>query len=112
MHKRKEWRSARRCSSREHMAGRSARADAIRLAGISWQQILRLKRQAVRAPRARLASGRKDSFRDLADALRRFQLELEGPLRRVETLAEPQPESQARGGLSGHPALRAGIRWI
>jgi hypothetical protein len=69
---------------REHLSGRGAQADAIRLPEHSWQRVQRLKRQAVLAHQRGWRLAEKVLFRDLADALRRFQYELEGAVPRVE----------------------------
>ena len=77
---------------REHVSGRDALVDAIRLPEHSWQQVQRLKRQAVLAHEHGWCLAEKSLFRDLADALRRFQYELEGSVPRVEAHREPRQE--------------------
>jgi hypothetical protein len=76
----------------QHLSGRNTQADAIRLPEHPWQQIQRLKRQAVRAHERGWQLAEKALFRDFADTLRRFQYELEGSVRQVQTRLEPHPE--------------------
>lgn len=76
----------------EHVSGRGTQSDTIRLPEHSWQQVQRLKRQAVLANERGWHLAERTLLHDLTDSLRRFQYEVEGSVRQVETHRKPRPE--------------------
>ncbi len=69
----------------EHLSGRDAQIDSIRLPEDSWQHIQRLKRQAFLAQRRGWQLANKVVHRDLVDSLRQLQYEIDESLRKVVT---------------------------
>jgi hypothetical protein len=75
----------------EHVAGHGADTDTIQLPEYSWQHVQRLRQQFVRAHERGWRLAEKALVRDLNDALRRVQYELEGAVRRAEAYRQPRP---------------------
>jgi hypothetical protein len=69
----------------EHLAGRNAQGNPIRLPEDAWQQAQRLKRQAFLAQQRGWHRAHKIVYRDLVDSLRRLQYEIHESLRKAET---------------------------